>query len=325
MRRLLILITVVTMLGTSCRTTRAEPTTPPTSSTTTAPATTTSTEPTPPAAATTSTSTTRVTVTVEGDAGEVSVPAPPSRIVSLSATHTEILYAIGAGPQVAGVDLTSNYPSNTESLPKVDAFAFNVEEVAALQPDLVVLAFDFQGETDQLEALGIPALLLGPPTGLTGMFDQFLALGLATGHLEEAQDLAEDLEADMEEVFTATDGDGSTFFHEVDENLFSATSATFLGDIYTRFGLSNIADGAGDSAFPQLSAEYILTEDPDYIFLGDGGFGVTPATVAARPGWDELTAVQAEQVVALDGELAGRWGPRTIELVRQIGAALEPA
>ena len=313
------------MVATSCRATRAEPTIPPTTTTTAASPTTTSTEPIPPPAATTTTSSAPATVTVAGDGGDVTVPAEPMHIVSLSAPHTEILYAIGAGPQVAGVDLPSDYPAATESLPKVDAFAFNVEEVASLQPDLVVLAFDFQGETDQLDALGVPALLLGPPAGLAGMFDQFLTLGLATGHGEEAQTLVAELEDELEEIFSATDGGGSSFFHEVDENLFSATSATFLGDIYTRFGLANIADSVGDSAFPQLSAEYILTADPDYIFLGDGGFGVTPASVAARPGWDQLSAVQTGRVIALDGDLAGRWGPRTVDLVRQIAAAVEPS
>jgi iron complex transport system substrate-binding protein len=119
-----------------------------------------------------------------------------------------------------------------------------------------------------------------------------------------------------------------TVFHEVDNTLFSANSSTFLGDIYRRLGLVNIADAVPDefaSGYVQLSEEYLFSQDPDLIFLGDAGFGENSATVRARPGWDALSAVRHGAVFELDGDIAGRWGPRTVTLVEEIVAAIKAA
>ncbi len=254
-------------------------------------------------------------------------PDAPARVVSLSATHTEMLYAVGAQDQIAGTDLTSNFPLPAEETPKVDAFNFDVEEVAALDPDLVVLAFDFAGEVAALEAVQIPTLLLPPPTTLDGAYDQLRELGEAVGRGEEAAALAGEMQTAIDEIVGAATagGDPGTVFHEIDNTLFSANSSTFIGDVYSRFGFENIADEAADefgSGFVQLSPEFVLDADPDFIFLGDAGLGETAETVAARPGWDQLTAVQEGRVVELDSDIAGRWGPRSVELVRQIGQAI---
>ncbi|MBT8201765.1 MAG: ABC transporter substrate-binding protein [Acidimicrobiia bacterium] len=263
-------------------------------------------------------------VTVETDQGPVTLPQRPDRIVSLSATHTEMLYAVGAGPQVVATDLFSNYPPQAELTPKLDAFSFSIEEVAAQDPDLVILAFDFQGEADALAALEIPFLLLGPPATLEGALQQHLVVGAATGHGEAAEALVEEVSAGVAEIIeAATPYAGTTIFHEVDETLFSATSGSFIGDLYGRLGFVNIADAAGvDGPFPQLTAEFVVDQDPEFIFLADAGFGVTPESVAERPGWDTISAVAEDNVVALDGDIAGRWGPRTVDLLGSIYRAV---
>ncbi len=265
-------------------------------------------------------------VTVTAANGAVTVAARPERVVSLSATHTEMLYAIGADGQIAGTDLTSNYPPAANETAKIDAFNFDVEEVAELDPDLAVLAFDFGGEVEALDAIGVPTILLPPPVTIDDALEQLRLLGRAVGHGEAAAELAEAMDQEMEEVFAAAGGrEGLTFFHEVDNTLFSPNSRTFLGEIYSRFGLSNVADEVPDefaSGYVQLSPEYLLEADPDFIFLGDAAFGESAATLAARPGWDRLSAVSDGRVVELDSEISGRWGPRTLDLVRQIGEAL---
>lgn len=268
--------------------------------------------------------TTATIATTTGDiGGEV-----PQRIVSLSATHTEMLYAIGAGDQIVGTDLTSDYPPEAAETAKVDAFNFSVEEVAALDPDLVILAFDFNNEVAALEAAGVESLLLPPPPTLAAAFEQFIAVGLATGHPEEANQVSGDLKRDIGDVLANAPRrqPPPVIFHEVDATLFSANSDTFLGDIYREFGLVNMADEVPDefgSGFVQVSEEFILESDPDIIFLADADFGEDAASVAARPGWDNVAAVQEGRVVELDGSIAGRWGPRTLDLVRQIAAAVE--
>jgi iron complex transport system substrate-binding protein len=264
-------------------------------------------------------------ITVDSDLGQLTIDRRPSRIVSLSASHTEMLYAVGAGGRVVGTDLTSNHPPEAQSTPKVDAFSFSIEDVVALEPDLVILAFDFQGEAQALAAVEIPFLLLGPPATLEGAFAQLITVGAATGHLGEASRLAQNLEAGVTELADAAAPiQGVTFYHEVDELLYSATSDSFIGDLYRRLGLVNIADRVDPGGpYPQLSAEFIVAEDPEFIFLADANFGVTIDLVEARPGWDTLRAVRRGNVVELDGDVAGRWGPRTVDLMAFILRAVE--
>lgn len=260
-------------------------------------------------------------VTVAGDSGPLTLSRRPERIVSLSATHTEMLYAIGAGGRVVATDLTSNFPPEAAATPKVDAFNFNVEEIAAQDPDLVVTAWNFRGEVEAMETLGIPVLLLLPATTVDQAFEQIETLGTVTGREEEAGDLVESMRTRIDSLTGSVDGSALTFYHEVDNTLFSANSSTYLGDIYRRVGLANLADDVPDqfgSGYVQLSEEYLLAADPDLIFLGDASFGESAATVAARPGWGALHAVQSGAIVELDGDIAGRWGPRTVELVEQI-------
>ena len=267
-------------------------------------------------------------ITVDGDAGPVTFDDRPGRIVSLSATHTEILYAIGAAELIVATDLTSNYPDAAQTTTKVDAFNFNVEEIAAVQPDLVVTGFNFQGEVDALETIGIPVLLLAPAVELEGAYEQIEALGAVTGREREAADLISSMRTRIDALIASTPGTSLTVYHEVDNTLFSANSATFLGDIYRRLGLSNIADAVPDefgSGYVQLSEEYLFSRDPDLIFLGDAGFGESIESVAVRPGWESLTAVRNGAVFELDGDIAGRWGPRTVDLVEDIVAAIEAA
>lgn len=265
-------------------------------------------------------------ITVTGDEGPLTLRGRPDRIVSLSATHTEMLYAIGAGDQVVATDLTSDYPAEANDTPKVDAFNFNIEEIAAQDPDLVVTAWNFQGEVEAMRKLEIPVLLLLPATTLEQALGQIETVGEATGHEKAATDLAGSMRTQIDLLTASVEGSSLTFFHEVDNTLFSANSSTFLGDIYRRVGLVNIADDVPDefgSGYVQLSEEYLLASDPDLVFLGDAGFGESAATVAARPGWETLQAVRNGRVVELDGDIAGRWGPRTVDLVDQIVRAVE--
>ncbi len=259
-------------------------------------------------------------VEVMTDLGPVSIESRPGRVVSLSATHTEIIYELAVEEQLVAVDLFSNYPPAAADKAKIDSFSFNVEEVAALDPDLVIIAFDFQGEAAALATVGIAFLLLGPPVDLDGMYQQFRVLGDALGVPEagealatRAEDRARAISADAQSIA------GQSFFHEVDDTYYTATSASFIGDVYSSLGLVNIADSAlVGGPFPQLSAEFIFDQNPDLIFLGDAAFGASAETVAARPGWDVLSAVSEGHIIEIDADISGRWGPRTVDLMQDI-------
>ena len=278
------------------------------------------------------------TVVATDDAATGTSPASPTdstpagaptdgvdqRVVSLSPTHTEIMFAIGAGDLLVAVDEFSDFPAEAQTLPNdLSAFDNNVEAIAAYEPDLVLIGGDFNGLGAQLDELGI-AWWDGPAAvTIDDTYRQIEELGAATAHEDEAAALVEQVQADIEAIIDATPvpDEPLTIFHEVDETLYSVDSTTFIGELYSLLGLGNIADTAeGDSGgYPQLSAEFVVSADPDIIFLADTEFsGQSLETVAARPGWGELTAIRNGDVVELDDDIASRWGPRVVELLQAI-------
>ena len=255
----------------------------------------------------------------------VTLEAPPQRVVSLSAGHTEILYAIGAGDQVTAVDSTSDCPQEANDLPKVDAFTPSVEAIAELEPDLVVIFFDPGDLQSSLQGLDIPVLNLASPESVEGVYDQVELLGEATGQVDEATDLVADMQTAVEEIRSEIGdvADAPTVFHEIDNTYFTAGPGSFIADLYDILGAENIADATGQ-AFPQMSAEAIIEADPEVIVLADEDAGETPDTVKARPGWDNISAVQNGRVHIVDPDIVSRPGPRLVEALRTLAAYLYP-
>ncbi|RFU36422.1 ABC transporter substrate-binding protein [Actinomadura logoneensis] len=269
-------------------------------------------------------------VVVQAANGSVTIPATPRHIVSLSPTHTETLFAIGAGKQVTAVDDLSNYPADAPRT-KLSGFQPNAEAIIATKPDLVVLSNDMDGIVEALSKVKIPVLLEPAATKLDEAYDEIQDLGKATGHSAEAAKLTERMRADIRQtVATAKSagGGGLSYYHELDNQLHSVTSKTFIGQVYGLFGLVNIADGAEKAAggYPQLSQEYLLRRDPNMIFLADTKCcGQSSVAVGKRPGWSALTAVKKQNTVELDDDVASRWGPRLPEFVKAIAAAVQKA
>ena len=244
------------------------------------------------------------------------------RIVSLSPTATEILFAIDADKQVIAVDDQSNYPPEA---PKTDLSGFkpNVEAIAGYDPDLVIVANDAEGLVDKLKATGDEVLIQAPARTLDDTYAQITELGRRTGHAEEAARLIRTMRSELDELRSSIPqtAKGKRYYHEVDQTYFSVTSKTFIGSVYSLLGLQNIADAADKEGggYPQLSVEYIVQANPDLIFRADTKCcGQTDATVKARPGWDRIAAVKNNAVVELDDDIASRWGPRIVELVRVV-------
>ena len=266
-------------------------------------------------------------VDVEAANGTVTIEAEPVRIVSLSPTATEMLYAIGAGDQVEAVDDFSNYPEGTP-MTDLSGFEPSVEAVTTYDPDLVVLSFDANDVVAGLERVGIPVLELPAAASLDESYDQITQLGAATGHADGATEVVDDMQADIDDLAAqAAERDQPlTYYHELDDQLHTATSQTFIGQIYALAGLENVADPADDgSGYPQVSAELLLDSDPDMIFLADEAAGIDAADVAARPGWDQVTAVRNGNVVELDPDITSRWGPRVVEFLRSVVKATSEA
>jgi iron complex transport system substrate-binding protein len=251
----------------------------------------------------------------------------PQRIVSLSPSHTEMLFAIGAGDQVVAVDSLSTYPAEAEAvLTDLSAFEPNVEAISEYEPDLVVIADDSTGISAQLADIGIETWIGLAPATIDEVYQQIEDLGSRVGHADEAAALVSDMSASVEEIVAGAPqlAEPLTYYHELDNTYFSVTSNTFIGSLYSMLGLRNIADATeGDTDYPQLSAEFIVTQDPDLIFLADTKCcGVTAASVGGRPGWEGLSAVAAGNVIEMDDDIASRWGPRIVDYLRAVAEAI---
>lgn len=249
----------------------------------------------------------------------------PERIVSLSPTSTEVLFALGVGDRVVAVDDQSDFP---EDAPQTDLSGFdpNLEAIAGFDPDVVFLSNDVDGLIDGLESLDIEVAVQPAATTLDDVYDQIEQAAQIVGADDAGEDLAEQLRTDIDAlVEAAPDADGLRYYHELDPNLFTATSDTFIGEVYALFGLDNIADEAGeDTPFPQLSPEFVVDADPDVIFVTtDAGEG--PDEVGARPGWSTIAAVADDQVHLVDSAIASRWGPRVVDFVEAIAEVLDGA
>lgn len=268
-------------------------------------------------------------VTVSAANGAVTITAMPTAIVSLSPTGTEMLFAVGAGDQVVAVDEFSYYPDEAP-VTDLSGFTPNIEAIAEYAPDLVVVSDDLDGVVGALTGLRIPVVHLPVAQSMDDVYAQIETIGAATGHLAEATELTATMQSEIEALVASMPGmaEPVTFFHEIDNTLYSASSATFIGQVYAMLGLTNIADAvdtADSFGYPQLSSEYVIESDPDIIFLADGAYGESAETVAARPGWGDLQAVIKGNIVPVDADLSSRWGPRVVDFVAVVVAAVTRA
>jgi iron complex transport system substrate-binding protein len=260
--------------------------------------------------------------------GGLTLEKRPERIVSLTPTATEMLFAIGAGPQVTAVDDQSNFPADA---PKSDLSGFkpNAEAIAAKNPDLVILSDDIDKITDQLGKLKIPVFLTPAAQSMEDTYKEIGHLGQLTGHPAEAEALSKQMTEQIDKIVKGVPARSKplSYYYELDPTFYSVTSKTFIGSIFARFGMTNVADAAdpdgAKGGYPQMSQEALVQANPDTIFLADTKCcQQSVQTVSARKGWSTITAVKTGQIYPLDDDIASRWGPRTVDLVQSVANAV---
>lgn len=265
--------------------------------------------------------------------GTVTIKAKPDRIVSLSPTATEDLFAVGAGRQVVAVDSDSDYPPHAP-VTSLTGLSPNVEAIARYRPDLVVASQNTGGLVSGLAKLGVPVLIEPAAASLDGAYAQISQLGRATGHNAQASKTVATMRSQIAAaVRRAGSGHADlTYYWELSAKpFFSATSRTFIGQLVSLFGLKNVADAAdkaADGGYPELTEEYIVAARPQIIFLADSQAsdgGQTPSLVAGRAGWSGIPAVKDHELIGLNGDISSRWGPRLPQLVAEIAAAVRSA
>jgi len=277
----------------------------------------------------TATQTAGFPVTIESGGVSATIEAIPTAIVSLSPTATEMLFAVGAGDQVVAVDEYSYYPPEAP-VTDLSGFTPNLEAIAAFEPDLVVVSDDLDGIVSALAGVGVPTLVLPAVGDVAGAYEQVRIVGKATGHTDEAEQVASSMEGRIDALVAGVDAsdEAVTYYHELGSDgggsFYSVTSSTFIGEVFGAFGLENIADPADADGFgyPVLSVEFIIEADPDLIFY-TSCCGDTPESISARPGWDSISAVRSGALAELDDDLASRWGPRLVQFFEVVAAAVE--
>lgn len=267
----------------------------------------------------------------DGLGREVVLDAPAQRIVSLAPSNTEILFALGAGSQVVGRDSFSDYPAEALSVTDIGATyeALNTELIVSLKPDLILLAeVNAAEQAKTLEDLGLTVYYLKNPTTLEEMYDNLEIVAQLTGRQPEAAELIESLKARVAAVDEKIMPLSSRFsiFYEIDATdpakPYTAGKGTFITLLIDRAGGYNIA--ADLDGYPQLSLEQVVSADPAFIILGDSAYGVTPESIATRPGWENLSAVKNNQIFPFDDNLVSRPGPRLVDGLEALAKLLRP-
>jgi len=252
------------------------------------------------------------------DSGSADNAGEVSKIVSLSPTGTEMLFAVGAGDQVVAVEDQSDHPADAPRT-SLSGYTPNLEAILGYDPDLVVLTDDNNDIIANLQRVGVEVLELPAAKNLDETYSQIEMVGEATGHTREASEFVSSMRAQIDEIVATVPAREVplTYYHELDDAYYTVTDDTYIGQIYRLLGLRSIA--SGQDGYPQLSAEFIIESDPEVIFLADSQCcGVTPQKVAARAGWGDLRAVTDKQTHVLDEDIASRWGPRVVDLVRDV-------
>lgn len=243
----------------------------------------------------------------------------PDRIISLSPTATEMLFAIGAGGNVVAVDSHSNFPKDAP-LTNLSALEPNLEAIASYKPDLVIIAFEIGNLKVDLNAVGIEVLMLPATPTVEGALKQILEIGDITGNEENAEKLVVKIRSQIKTISLQREGKPKfSVYHELDENYYSPSTWSFLGNIYDILGFKNIADEAdtAKTGYPKLSAEYIMVSNPD-IIVTSGLKNDKQLKFTSRAGWNAIKAVQNEAIISVEPDIAGRWGPRLIDFCEQI-------
>jgi iron complex transport system substrate-binding protein len=271
-----------------------------------------------------------ITIT-DGLGREVQLASPAQRVVSLAPSNTEILFALGAGDKVVGRDEVSDYPAEALSLPTVGGWSgFSAEAIVALKPDLALASEINTPElVAELEGLGLTVYYLSNPKTLEDLYVNIETVATLTGR--DATKLTDSLKARV----TAVDEKIAplsyrpSVFYEVDatdpSKPYTAGPGTFIDLLIGRAGGQNVVSLAGiTDAYPQISLEQLVIAPPDFIVLGDSMWGTTPVSVAARPGWDTLTAVTESRIFPFDDNLVSRPGPRLVDGLEALAKLLHP-
>ena len=245
------------------------------------------------------------------------------KIISLSTTHTEIIQSLGAENTLVGVDAFSEVDFPVEV---IDAYTVTAEELVPLNPDVVIIAFDFNGIVEGLEAQEINYVLLPPARNLDDVYAQITNIGEMVNKKSEASSTIRDMKLEINRIINNSNYQDITVYHEIGYSygIYSVNSESLIGEIYNLLGVTNIANSEEDpygSGYPALSEEMVIESNPDFIVVGHSDY--LNKDLSIRDGWSDISAVENSRVFFLDDTLASNWGTTTLQLVEVLAATFE--
>ena len=245
------------------------------------------------------------------------------RVVSLSTTHTEIIQSLEAQETLIAVDAFSDVDFPVEV---IDAYTVTAEELAPLNPDVVILAFDFNGIVEGLENQEINYVLLPPAKNFEDVYSQIEKIGSLVNKESEAFSTTRDMKIEINRILDNANFGNTSVYHEIGYSygIYSVNSDSLIGQIYNSLGVVNIANNTEDpfgSGYPALTEEQVIESNPEYIVIGHSDY--LNKDLSTRMGWEDINAIKNSNVYFLDENLANNWGTTTVELVEQIALTFE--
>ena len=195
-----------------------------------------------------------------------------------------------------------------------------------LNPDIVIIAFDFNGIVEGLKAQEINYVLLPPAKNLDDVYAQISTIGDIVNKKKEAASTIRDMKLEINRIINNSNYQDVNVYHEIGYTygIYSVNSESLIGEIYNLLGVTNIANSEEDpygSGYPALSEEMVIESDPDFIVVGHSDY--LNKDLSIRDGWGDISAVQNSRVVFLDDTLASNWGTTTLQLVEVLAATFE--
>ena len=245
------------------------------------------------------------------------------KIISLSTTHTEIIQSLEAQDTLVAVDAFSEVDFPVE---KIDAYTVTAEELAPLNPDMVIIAFDFNGIVEGLESQEINYVLLPPAKNFEDVYSQISIIGEIVNKKGEASSKVRDMKLEINRILDDANYEDVSVYHEIGYSygIYSVNSDSLIGEIYNALGVVNIANSEEDpfgSGYPALSEEMVIQSNPDYIVVGHSDY--LNKDLSIREGWGNISAVESSNVYFLDDTLASNWGTTTVQLVEELSNTFE--
>ncbi len=245
------------------------------------------------------------------------------KIISLSTTHTEIIQSLEAQDTLIAVDAFSEVDFPVE---KIDAYTVTAEELAPLNPDMVIIAFDFNGIVEGLESQEINYVLLPPAKNFEDVYSQISTIGEIVNKKGEASSKVRDMKLEINRILDDANYEDVSVYHEIGYSygIYSVNSDSLIGEIYNALGVVNIANSEEDpfgSGYPALSEEMVIDSNPDYIVVGHSDY--LNKDLSIREGWKNISAVESSNVYFLDDTLASNWGTTTVQLVEELSTTFE--